>query len=72
MQTIDHRDPELLFAILALTARFSGDAALREYREEELVEASRAVVMQKVCDGTVELSTLQALCILSLVDFTSM
>ena len=72
MQTIDQRDPELLFAILALTSRFSGDTHLREYREDELVESSRSMVMQKVCEGTVELSTLQSLCLLSLVDFTSM
>ena len=71
MQTIDRRDPELLFAMLALTARFSGDVALRDYREDDLVEASRAEAMQKVYEGTVELSTLQSLCLLSLVDFTS-
>lgn len=38
---------------------------------ERDVEAARSIVSQKVFDGAIEFSTLQALCILSLVDFTS-
>ncbi|KAG9247064.1 putative C6 transcription factor [Calycina marina] len=70
MQTIERRDPELLFAILALTLRFSSDMLLHDFREDDLIEVSRAEVMNKICQGKVELSTLQSLCILSLVDFT--
>jgi hypothetical protein len=72
IQTLENRDKELILAILALTFRFSNDPALNVYEVDEFVEASRAAVMRRVYDGTVELSTLQALCLLSLVDFTSM
>ncbi|KAH8596170.1 hypothetical protein B0O99DRAFT_124949 [Bisporella sp. PMI_857] len=67
LQTIHQRDPELQFAILALTSRFmEGSEATNDY-----FECSRSMVMQRVCDGRVELSTIQSLCLLSLVDFTN-
>jgi hypothetical protein len=34
-------------------------------------EVARGLVMKRVSEGPVELSTLQCLCLLSLVDFTS-
>lgn len=71
IEIIETRDTELLFALLALTYRFSDNPELRSHNVDELVEASRAVVTQRVYEGTVELSTLQSLCLISLVDFTS-
>jgi len=68
IQALPNRDAEVQFAILALTDRFLDDP---EVRGLDLVETSRAAVIQKVNEGSVELSTLQALVILSLVDFTS-
>jgi hypothetical protein len=62
----------LLFAILALASRFS-DSAIRASQIELVdgyVEASRTIISKRVFDGDVELSTIQSLCILALVDFT--
>ncbi|OJJ44121.1 hypothetical protein ASPZODRAFT_72610 [Penicilliopsis zonata CBS 506.65] len=69
------REPEIIYAILALAIRFSEDT----YRDtEDLVkqingyaEVARSLVMKRVSQGPVELSTLQCLCLLSLVDFTN-
>lgn len=60
--------------MLALSLRFS-DAYPRTRDLTELVnsyaEVARGLVMKRVSEGPVELSTLQCLCLLSLVDFTS-
>ena len=74
LQTLRSRDPELLLAILSLCLRFSDHSFFQERQTElieEYLEASRTAVMKKVSDGTVELSTIQSLCLLSLVDFSS-
>jgi hypothetical protein len=72
---IKTREAELLFAILALASRFSysyhnntDSASL----VNGYTEVARGLVMKRVSEGPVELSTLQCLCLLSLVDFTSM
>lgn len=74
LASLQAREAEVLFAILALASRFSlsyqnGDDS------NDLVngyaEVARGLVMKRVSDGPVELSTLQSLCLLSLVDFTS-
>lgn len=70
IQSLKNRDSELLFAIIALASRFSDDFTFQS-SVEEYVEASRVVVMRRVSLGKVELSTIQALCLLSLVDFTN-
>lgn len=74
MQSIGDRESEVLFAILALTVRFSEVDNSRGSHIEitnEYVEAARVIVMKSIFEGTVELSTLQSLCLLSLVDFSS-
>lgn len=74
VQTIGDRDPEVLFAILALTVRFSEDSPFYgDYVEftNGYVEAARTIIMKSVVEGSVELSSVQALCLLSLVDFSS-
>ena len=72
--TLATRDSEVLFAMLALAIRFLDDARVCE-RPLDLIagyaEVSRNVVMRKVVEGSVELSTLQSLCLLTLVDFSS-
>lgn len=74
-QTIRTRDQELLLAILALTLRFTDEVAVRGLSKHEqvagYVEGCRKIVSGKVFEGSVELSTIQCLCLLSLVDFTS-
>lgn len=73
LETLRDRDAEILFCILALALRFCDDPSLRATDEVilEYVEAARTLVAKKVFDGTVELSTIQSLCLMSLVDFTS-
>jgi hypothetical protein len=75
LSSLQTREAELLFAILALALRFS--YAHRNRADLTSVvngyaEVARGLVMKRVSEGPVELSTLQCLCILSLVDFTSM
>lgn len=68
------REPELLFSILALAFRFSYACHSRADSTSLIngyAEVARGLVMKRVSEGPVELSTLQCLCILSLVDFTS-
>jgi hypothetical protein len=72
--TIRDRDPELIFAILALALRFSDHPLSRDSLEQhtlDYADIARTMVMRRVSEGPVELSTLQSLCLLSLVDFTS-
>lgn len=74
LSTIQTRETELLFAILALAFRFSyahHNRADSTSLVNSYAEVARGLVMKRVSEGPVELSTLQCLCILSLVDFTS-
>lgn len=74
LSNLQTRDTELIFSIMALGFRFSyayhtrtdSVALVNGY-----AEAARGLVMKRLSEGPVELSTLQCLCILSLVDFTS-
>jgi hypothetical protein len=70
MQTLHNREPELLFAVLALAGRFLEPPMLRA-ASDDFLEKSRRIVMWRICEGQVELSTLQTLTLLSMVDFTS-
>lgn len=74
LASLQTREMEIIYAMLALSLRFS-DAYPRTRDLTELVnsyaEVARGLVMKRVSEGPVELSTLQCLCLLSLVDFTS-
>jgi hypothetical protein len=75
IQRLREREPEVLFSLLALTLRFNEDGPNHEGQAKiitDYVEAARALVTKKVMDGLVELSTIQSLCLLSLIDFTGM
>lgn len=75
MASLKSRSPEVLFSILALTARFSDHDFFRynvDRCTNEYMEAAREIVMRSVFEGSVRLSTLQSLCLLSLLDFTCM
>lgn len=73
--SLQTRDSEVIFAMLALASRFSYSHS-NKTESTGLVngyaEVSRGLIMKRVSEGPVELSTLQCLCLLSLVDFTSM
>lgn len=71
---LKQRDVEIIYAILALSLRFSD--SYRNYPDltglvNSYAEVARGLVMKRVSEGPVEISTLQCLCLLSLVDFTS-
>lgn len=76
LASIGTRDPEVIYSILALGIRFSDEHQLNPRhltsRISGYTEVARSLVMKRVLEGPVELSTLQCLCLLSLVDFTSM
>ena len=75
MQKLKERDPEVLFSLLGLASRFNENVPYREGQAKlvtEYVEVARALVTKKVMEGHVELSTIQSLCLLSLIDFTGM
>lgn len=73
IRTLKNRTPEVLLSILAIALRFSQDQQSRSNHVRLIsgyVEAARTIISKKVFDGTVELSTIQALCLLTIVDFT--
>ncbi|KAH8592346.1 hypothetical protein B0O99DRAFT_244090 [Bisporella sp. PMI_857] len=65
---------ELMFAILALTVRFSDNPYFQRNQSEwmeKYAKSARSLNMQKIADGTVQLSTIQSMCLLCVYDFTS-
>ena len=73
LESLGSRDSELLLAIRAVACRFPpGVPTLVEQRRT--VEATsgpcRRMVMERVLEGRIRLSTLQSLCLLSLLSFT--
>jgi hypothetical protein len=75
INSLQTRDIEIIYAILALSLRFSNshrDAHILSEQVNSYAEVARGLVMKRVSEGPVEVSTLQCLCLLSLVDFTSM
>jgi hypothetical protein len=75
LASLQTREAELLFAILALASRFSytyHNSTDSASLVNGYAEVARGLIMKRVSEGPVELSTLQCLCLLSLVDFTSM
>lgn len=70
---IGRRDPELLLAMEALGLRFQGRGFKDSQIESEIqskTKRSRQAVMSRLDDGAVELSTIQSLCLLSMLDYT--
>lgn len=67
---IDGRSQELICSILALTSRF-----LRERERAQLqryADGARRLIMLRIANGTVELETLESLCLLSYSFFMGM
>lgn len=75
ISSLQTRDIEIIYAVLALSLRFSNsrrDSSSLSEQVNSYAEVARGLVMKRVSEGPVEVSTLQCLCLLSLVDFTSM
>jgi hypothetical protein len=67
------RQSEVLFAILALALRFSEASHFPHTHAAQItgyVEGARTIVSRKMFEGVVDLASIQALCLLTLVDFT--
>ncbi|KAJ5168995.1 uncharacterized protein N7482_004589 [Penicillium canariense] len=74
INSLQTRDIEVIYAILALSLRFSDSHRDSHNLTEQVnsyAEVARGLVMKRVSEGPVEVSTLQCLCLLSLVDFTN-
>ncbi|PWY87756.1 hypothetical protein BO70DRAFT_332957 [Aspergillus heteromorphus CBS 117.55] len=75
LDSLGARDPEIIYAMLALSIRFSSNDCSDPNGPTVLInsytEVARSLVMRRVSEGPVELSTLQSLCLLSLVDFAN-
>ncbi|KZL76610.1 c6 transcription factor [Colletotrichum incanum] len=73
LQSLSSRDPELILSLQALVLRFPPGALTNEVKHQldEKARTSRRMVMDRVTEGRVELSTLQSLCLLNMFDFAS-
>ena len=72
LATLGSRDPELLLALQALCLRFPPGSLTSTRRRKlgAMSRRSRALAMGRVEGGQVDLSTLQTLCLLSMVDLS--
>jgi hypothetical protein len=69
-----NRNPEVIFSVSALAIRFLDEDFSHQNRidlAKGYAETARSIVSESIFGGRVEISTLQSLCLLSLVDFTS-
>ncbi|KAK7402680.1 hypothetical protein QQX98_011543 [Neonectria punicea] len=69
--TLNDRDREVVLAIKSLSLRFPPGTLSTQKKEQlnVMAKAARRLVMDRVADGHVRLSTLQTLCLLSQIDF---
>lgn len=75
IETLKDRQPEILFAILALAGRFDdgrewNNGRSRQDRDARYLTQARNVITRKINDGAVELSTIQTLSLIALIDFS--
>ncbi|KAH8686431.1 putative Zn(II)2Cys6 transcription factor [Ilyonectria robusta] len=71
LDSLKSRDREVLLAVKSLSLRFPPGTLTPQKRErlQVMAKASRRLVMDRIADGHVRLSTLQTLCLLSQLDF---
>lgn len=71
IQSLHTRDPEIILCVLALGLRFAETNSIpREtlyHAVADKTRSARGLVMSRIAKGKVELSTLQSLCLLSLL-----
>ncbi|OHE98475.1 hypothetical protein CORC01_06266 [Colletotrichum orchidophilum] len=73
LQSLTSRDPELILSLQALVFRCPPGALTSQMKEQldDTARSARRMVMERVTEGRVELSTLQSLCLLSIFDFAT-
>lgn len=73
LESLPFRDKELILALQTFSLRFPPSDLTPQRRErlDGMEREARSIVMGKIADAEVEISTLQALCILSMVEFAS-
>lgn len=71
LESLTFRDLELILALQALSLRYPPSTLTPQKREklDSMERESRSVAMHRIASSAVELSTLQTLCILSMVEF---
>ncbi|KAM3453312.1 hypothetical protein MY3296_003903 [Beauveria thailandica] len=71
LDSLAFRDLELTLALQALSLRYPPSSLTAQKREklDSMERESRSAVMNRIASSAVELSTLQTLCILSMVEF---
>lgn len=74
LDSLDTRDHELVLALQSLCLRFAVGTNQNENAEKarSMADMSYRLVMERIAQGEVQLSTLQTLCVLSMVDFTGL
>jgi hypothetical protein len=74
LDSLDTRDHELMLALQSLCLRFAAGTNQVENSERtrSMADMSYRLVMERIAQGEVQLSTLQTLCVLSMVDFTGL
>ncbi|KAL4884964.1 hypothetical protein BJY04DRAFT_156241 [Aspergillus karnatakaensis] len=74
LATWKDRDPELILAMQALGLRFKGNGIADSEVDRQIrewTESSRRMISTRMREGSVEISTLQTLTILILIDYTA-
>ncbi|RDW59242.1 hypothetical protein BP5796_12166 [Coleophoma crateriformis] len=74
LETLEEREPEVLFGILSLALRFSDDTFFSDdvtYLSKGYSTAAREIALDRVSKGPIEISTLQTFCLLALIDLTN-
>ncbi|KAJ6789827.1 hypothetical protein PWT90_04518 [Aphanocladium album] len=71
LDSLTFRDLELILALQALSLRYPPSTLTPQKREklDSMEREARSAVMNRIASSAVELSTLQTLCILSMVEF---
>lgn len=71
LDSLTFRDLELILALQALSLRYPPSTLTPQKREklDSMERESRSAVMNRIASSAVELSTLQTLCVLSMVEF---
>jgi hypothetical protein len=74
LESLETRDYELVLALQSLCLRFAARTDQNESSEEarSMADTSYRLAMERIARGEVQLSTLQTLCVLSMVDFTGL
>ncbi|KAI3559142.1 hypothetical protein CABS03_07461 [Colletotrichum abscissum] len=73
LHSLASRDPELILSLQALVLRCPPGSLTSQIKQQvdDLARSARRMVMERVTEGRVELSTLQSLCLLSMFDFAT-